>query len=252
MNTKCSIIIFLTLISLSYCEFKRIYNLTENEFIESSKGTKYSKIKWLMIFYTSNYKSYDKFMELLKNQIYSHFEKDKNIKFGLLDCNSAKLEWLVNLIDIKSIPFLVLVSNGRMYNYGDDVINEENIVNFINRKKSYLDSFPIPDKINVFTKGKILFSISMRELNNFFQSCLDKLNLNLKWDYKLTLIIVGIFMIIFFALEIKLIKLFLAKDDEGNEDEKLIIEKNDKKEDVDTNNKNNIEKNNNNKKEKSE
>lgn len=205
------IILLSILISISYCKVKRIFNLTENEFIEVSKGTKGTKQKWLMIFYTNDYHSYDKFMDLLNEDIYTNYEKKKNIKFGLIDCKSNNSRWLINILDIKSIPYLILVSNGKMYYYNYDELSQENIIKFIDTKHPLEDSFPVPDNINIFTKGKIMYKMVISDLNEYFQGYLDKYGLNYKWNDTMTLIVFGTLMIVFFLFEIFLINLLCLR-----------------------------------------
>ena len=234
MNIKF-IILLPILISISYCKVKRIFNLTENEFIEVSKGTKDTKQKWLMIFYTNDYHSYDKFMDLLNEDIYTYYEKKKNIKFGLIDCKSSNSRWLINILDIKSIPYLILVSNGKMYYYNNDELSQENIIKFINTKHPLEESFPVPDNINIFTKGKIMYKLVIGDLNEYFQGYLDKYGLNYKWNNAMTLIVIGIVMIVFFLFELFLINLFcirrVSNTGDINKIKKEIINKeNDKKE----------------------
>lgn len=198
------IIIFL-LISIFNCS-KRIYNLTENEFIEISKGTENTSFKWLMIFYTNDYHDYSKFMDLIKKDIYSFYKMDTNVKFGFLQINKNNAKWLSNILNIRSIPFLVLAYDGRLYNYKEPLFNIENILKFIDEKKSLDDSYPVPDRINVFTKVKILYKMLLNDLNDNFQGILDRLNIKYKWNNLMTNIVLLILTIIFFIVEVYLIK----------------------------------------------
>ena len=204
------ILIFILLISISYCR-KRFFNLTENEFIEYSKETKDTKIKWLMIFYTNEYHDYDKFMDLIKKDVSKIYKKDENIKFGFILINKSNAKWIANLLSINSIPFLILASGGRLYYFKDEALNVENITNFIDGKKDLEDSFPIPDKITLFTKGKILFNMLINDLTDNCQDVLEKFNINFKWNKNLTIILFGISTFIFFVIEIYIIKLCCIK-----------------------------------------
>ena len=150
-------IIFIFIINISLCA-KRFYNLSENDFIELSKETKNTKIKLLMILYTKEYHDYDKFMDLIKEDVYSHYKKNKNIKFGFLEINTKNVKWLIHLLDIKSVPNLVLIANEKMYYYQEESLSQENIINFIDEKKSDEDAHPIPEKITLITKGKIMYN----------------------------------------------------------------------------------------------
>ena len=221
------LLILLILISCTLCEFKRIYNLTETEFIEVSKGTKYSKIRWLMIFYTKQYRSYSQFMELINMFIYPNYENDETIKFGLIDCHSKSLNWLVNILKIKSIPYMILIEDGRMYYYGNEIISKENIINFIDKKKFINDSYPIIDKINLVTKVKFIYNMLIDALNNFFQKMLNKLNINYKWNNKLSNLVIGFIIFIFFLIEIKILQLLCWKTGIQKEVADFIYDKND-------------------------
>ena len=221
------LLILSILISCSFCEFKRIYNLTETEFIEVSKGTKYSKIRWLMIFYTKQYRSYSQFMELINMHIYPNYESDSTIKFGLIDCHSKSLNWLVNILKIKSIPYMILIEDGRMYYYGNEIISQENIINFIDKKKYIYDSNPIIDKINLVTKVKFIYNMIIDASNDFFQKLLNKLNINYKWNNKLSMLVIGFVIFIFFLLEIKFLQLLCWKTGIQKEVTDFIYDKND-------------------------
>ena len=235
------IIIFILLISISYCG-KRFFNLTENEFIEYSKETKDTKIKWLMIFYTNEYHDYDKFMDLIKKDVSKIYKKDENIKFGFILINKSNAKCIANLLSINSIPFLILALGGRLYYFKDEALNVENITNFIDGKKDLEDSFPIPDKITLFTKGKILFNMLINDLTDNCQDVLEKFNINFEWNKNLTLILFGICTFIFFIIEIYLIKLCCMKNKPYNEYEILQNEKdNNKKEDKKMNHKKKVE-----------
>ena len=205
MNIK-NILLISLLISFSLCA-KRIYNLTENEFIEVSKETKNTKIKWLMIFYTKDFDEYYKFMSLLKEDVYKKYRKNKNIKFGLLEINVKNYKWFTFMFDIKSIPFLILVSDERMYYYKDEEVSEENIVKFIDDNKTLNDSYPVPKKLNKFIKGIIIFKFFIEDLNNFFEIFSEKSNFKFKWNIKFTYAIVAFVLILFFIFEFYIIKM---------------------------------------------
>jgi hypothetical protein len=238
MNIK-HIILLLVTIKIYFCKVKRIFNLTENEFIEVSKATENTNLTWLMVFYTNDYHSYDKFMDLLKEDIYSHYKKNKNVKFGLVDCKSNTNKWLVNILDIKSIPYLFLISNGSMYHYKYPELSQENIIKFVDEKHSPEESFPIPERINIFTKVKIMYNMIVSDLNEHFQGLLDKYNINFKWNSILTLIVMGILMLIFFIIELYLIncccmRFFARPEDYGEINENNNInDKNNKEENKD-------------------
>ena len=216
------IFIFILVINISLCA-KRFYNLTENDFIELSKETKNTKIKWLMIFYTNEYHDYDKFMDLIKEDVYSHYKKNKNIKFGFLEINTKNVKWLIHLLDIKSVPNLVLIANEKMYYYQEESLSQENIINFIDEKKSDEDAHPIPEKITLIAKGKIMYNFLMNDLNEFFQGLLDRYNLDFKWNNKLSVLMIGIIMFLFFIIETIFIKslCFRTNEDEKDEGDKI-------------------------------
>ena len=220
-------------ISISFCaKPKRLYNLTENEFLEVSKETNNTKIKWLMIFYTNNYHDLDKFMDLIKEDVYSNYKKNKNIKFGFLEISSNNVKWLVHLLDIKSVPNLVVISNEKMYYYNYDTLSQENIIKFIDEQKSENEGHPIPGKITLFTKGKIMYNLLMNDLNDNFQKLLDKFNIKFKWNNTLSLLIIVLLMFLFFILEMFFIKLFCIRSSEDVKEIKIDKIKKEKKDDI--------------------
>ena len=191
-----------------------------------------------MIFYTENYHDYDKFMDLIKVDIYSKYKNDKNFKYGLLDMNK-NVKWLNYLLNIKSIPFLILISNERMYYYKYDSISQENIIKFIDEEKSFDESYPIPGQITIFKKWSILYNVFLEALNEYFQSLLDKYDIDFKWNNKLSLLIIGSATLIFFYFEIYFLRSFCIKSNpieeyekNQNKNDKTDQEKNEKKEEI--------------------
>ena len=235
MEIKRIFIISLFIIISLCAKPKRLYNLTETEFIEVSKETNNTKIKWLMIFYTNNYHDLDKFMDLIKEDVYSYYQKNKNIKFGFLEISSNNVKWLIHLLDIKSVPSLVLISNEKMYYYKYDTLSQENIIRFIDDKKSESEGHAVPEKITLFTKGKILYNFLINDLNDNFQRLLDKFNINFKWNNTLTILFIVLLMFLFFILEVFIIKLLCIRSNENvkefdkdkKESKEKIIEKKD-------------------------
>ena len=216
------IFLIVLIISISLCaKPKRLYNLTENEFLEVSKETNNTKIKWLMIFYTNNYHDLNKFMDLIKEDVYSYYKKNKNIKFGFLEISSNNAKWLVHLLDIKSVPNLILISNEKMFYYNYDTLSQENIIKFIDEKKDESEGHFIPGKITLLTKAKIMYNFLMNDLNDNFQGLLDKYNINFKWNNKLSLLIVVLLMFLVFILEVFFIKLFCGRSSEVIKEQKL-------------------------------
>ena len=124
----------------------------------------------------------------------------KKIKFGFLEVNRDNVKWHSYIFNIKSIPFIILVSNNRMYYYNDDVVSEENLIKFIDENKTLNESYPIPKKLNDFKKGIILFTILMDDLNDYCQMLLDYYNLKYKWNKIFTYIIFIIIMILLIYL----------------------------------------------------
>ena len=214
------IIIFFILISICKC-VQRFYNFTENEFIDVSNESKNTTNKWLMIFLTLQYHDYDKFMDLIKKDIFKFYEKDENIKFGFIQMNKDNSKWLANIFNIKSIPFLLLVYKGRIYYFKDNSINFETIIKFINGKKSFEDSHPIPDKITIKTKVKILFKMFINDLNDNIQELLNRFNINYKWNINLTILVFGLLTLLFFIVEIYMIKSCCMKSYEYDDFEKI-------------------------------
>ena len=230
MNIKSVIFIF-GLISFINCA-KRIYNLTEDEFIEVSKETKNTTIKWLMIFYPKDFDEYYKFMALIKEDVYTKYKKNKKIKFGLLEVNPDNFKWFSSMFNIKSIPFIILVVDNRMYYYNDNVVSEENLIKFIDENKTLNESYPIPKKLNDFKKGIIIFTILMDDLNDYIQMLLNHFNIKFKWNkiFTYTIFIMINILIIYLIKSCCLccLRCFCCENDEDLEKENIEKEKGEK------------------------
>ena len=68
-----------------------------------------------------------------------------------------------------------------------------------------------------------MYNFLINDLNEFFQGLLDRYNLDFKWNNKLSVLMIGIIMFLFFIIETIFIKSLCFR---GNEDE---IEKKEKK-----------------------
>ena len=115
-----------------------------------------------------------------------------------------------------------------MYYFNDEEINQKNIFKFIDEKKSIKDSYPIIDDITLLMKGKILYNMTMNDMNFIFQGLFDYLDIKIKWTNKMSLLFVLIIAIILVYLEAKIIKLLCCKykdKDENNEKGKEILNK---------------------------
>ena len=230
MKIKRIIFIFL-LINIINCA-KRIYNLTEEEFIEVSKETKNTTIKWLMAFYPRDFDEYYKFMALIKEDVYTKYKKNKKIKFGLLEITPDNVKWFSNMFNIKSVPFIILVANNRMYYYNDNVVSEENLIKFIDENKTLNDSYPIPNKLSDFRKGFIIFTILMDYLNDYIQMLLNHYNIKYKWNKVFTyaiFIMINVFIIYLIkSCCLCCLRCLCCENDENLEKENIEKEKDEK------------------------
>ena len=136
------------------------------------------------------------------------------------------------MFNIKSIPFIILVANNRMYYYNDNVVSEENLIKFIDENRTLNDSYPIPNKLSDFRKGFIIFTMLMDDLNDYFQMLLNHYNIKYKWNKIFTY---GIFIMItiFIVYLIKscclcCLRCFCCENDENLEKENIQKEKDEK------------------------
>ena len=221
-------IIFI-IMNISFCR-RRIYNITEYEFNDKVQETKDTKTKWLMILYTQQYDEYEKFMALLREDIYPNYKKNKTIKFGLIEINQDNYRWLINMFDIKGMPCIILLTNGSMYYFRKNEISQESIIQFIDEEKSLNESSPLPPKLNSFIKGIIMTKMIILDLDDLFQALLNKYKIKYKWKTIYTVIIVGIFLFFLFKFQIYIINSLCRRGKSNNEKENQENQENKSKE----------------------
>ena len=157
--------------------------------------TTYDGVKWLLFFYKKDSKICNDIYNLL-NSVMKKFI-DKKVGFVLID--SIKCPWLVNRFNVTYLPKIILLEEDLMYNFYSKY-NEENIINFINKKKPIKSALKKPKgaglKIIYKNYGKLL----SHKINNSMQYILDKLHIPLKWNKYYTIFFFFIFLIIFMIL----------------------------------------------------
>ena len=157
--------------------------------------TTYDGIKWLCFFYKKDSNICNEVYNLL-NSVMKKFI-DKKVGFVLID--SIKSPWLVNRFNVSYLPKIILLEEDLMYNFHSRY-NEENIINFINKKKPIELALKKPKGAGIKYIYKTYGRLLSHKINNSMQFILDKLHIPLKWNKYYTISFVLIFLIIFIIL----------------------------------------------------
>ena len=196
--------------------------------------TTYDGVKWLLFFYKNDsnicYEVYNLLNSVMKKFI------DKKVGFVLID--SIKCPWLVNRFNVTYLPKIILLEEDLMYNFHSRY-NEENIINFINKKKLNETALKKPKGEGIKFIYKTYGRLLSHKINNSMQYILDKLHIPLKWNKYYTIFFVLIFLIIFIILTFFSIILFckiindicccrLCRRTKEKTDKKIIIKEKEK------------------------
>ena len=122
---------------------------------------------------------------------------DKKVGFVLID--SIKSPWLVNRFNVSYLPKIILLEEDLIYNFHSRY-NEENIINFINKKKPIKSAIKMPKGAGLKYIYKSYGKLLSHKINNSMQYILDKLYIPLKWNKYYTFFFIFIFLIIFIIL----------------------------------------------------
>ena len=196
--------------------------------------TTYDDVKWLLFFYKKDSNICNEVYNLL-NSVMKKFI-DKKVGFVLID--SIKCPWLVNRFNVSYLPKIILLEEDLMYNFHSRY-NEENIINFINKKKPIETALKKPTGAGIKFIYKTYGRLLSHKINNSMQYILDKLHIPLKWNKYYTIFFVIIFLIIFILLSFFSLILFckiindicccrLCRRKKGKFDKKLIIKEKEK------------------------
>ena len=139
--------------------------------------TTYDDVKWLLFFYKKDSNICNEVYNLL-NSVMKKFI-DKKVGFVLID--SIKSPWLVNRFNVSYLPKIILLEEDLMFNFNSRY-NEENIINFINKKKPIELALKKPKGAGIKYIYKTYGRLLSHKINNSMQFILDKLHIPLKWN----------------------------------------------------------------------
>lgn len=163
----------------------------------------YDNVKWLLFFNKIDCVKCNEVYNLL-NKVMKKFI-DQKVGFVLID--SIKCPWLVNRFNVTYLPKIILLEKDLMYIY-HSTFTENNIINFINKKKPIETALPKPKGAKIKYIYKTYGRLLSHKINNSMQFILDKLHIPLKWNKYYTIFFFIIFFIIFICLSIFTLLLF--------------------------------------------
>ena len=197
INQNIFLLILLFLPIISYDHWTQVTDETFNW------ETTYDNVKWLLFFTHSNCKKCIPVYDLLNKTMKKYFNK----RIGFVYIDTMKCPWISNRFNVSYVPKVILLEEDLMYIFHSNY-NEENIMNFIDKKKSVENALIKPKgaKIKIIYKnfGRIL----LNKINISMQYILDKLHLPLKWNKYFTFFFVIIFLIIFIFFFVFILILF--------------------------------------------
>ena len=197
INQNIFLLILLFLPIISYDHWTQVTDETFNW------ETTYDNVKWLLFFTHSNCKKCIPVYDLLNKTMKKYFNK----RIGFVYIDTMKCPWISNRFNVSYVPKVILLEEDLMYIFHSNY-NEENIMNFIDKKKHVETALIKPKgaKIKIIYKnfGRIL----LNKINISMQYILDKLHLPLKWNKYFTFFFVIIFLIIFIFFFVFILILF--------------------------------------------
>lgn len=194
--------IFLLILILSQVyTYDHWTNVTDETF--NWETSSYDNVKWLLFFNKIDCVKCNEVYNLL-NKVMKKFI-DQKVGFVLID--SIKCPWLVNRFNVTYLPKIILLEKDLMYIY-HSTFTENNIINFINKKKPIETALPKPKGAKIKYIYKTYGRLLSHKINNSMQFILDKLHIPLKWNKYYTIFFFIIFFIIFICLSIFTLLLF--------------------------------------------
>ena len=229
---NCFLFISLIIILLNQIETSKIknyYNLTDSNF-DNLVITNNKKIKWLILFYVHNCKFCDQTIKILEKDIITHYSKNSDIKFGLIDCD--KNLWLAIRFNLSYTPYIILIENNRLYQF-KTFPGKDSFINFIDEEKTVEDSLIIPTSLSKIQKGFKIFKGFSSEISKSIQDFLNKRGYKINWKNEYSMILVVVCTILFIVLEFVLLVCltkccFSNKSNESNDKKKKNKRKKDK------------------------
>ena len=226
------LLLIVTIKKISTSRENSYYILTDANF-DTYINPDEKNTKWLIVFYVDKCNFCNQTIKILKDEIIPYYSKNKNIKFGTINCD--KNLWSAIRFNLSYTPYVILIENNKYYQF-KTFPGKEAFINFIDEEKTVEDSLNIPKKISMIQKGLKIFKGFASEITKTIQDYLDSNNYNFKWDIKYsmaliigsTLIVIGLEILILFGVTNCL---FGNKKNKGkNKKNKIKKEKEDKKE----------------------
>lgn len=197
MFSKCFLfsILFLSI----YCTltFDNIFVLNDSTLQKTVFDPKENETEWILIFYAEGIET---FISNLKRTVGLYYEpKGNHFKFGDIDCSLDENYFLTHRFNITTIPYIVLITEGRMYEYNGKM-DPERVLDFIDSQKSINESLPIPPELSLWREIKIRLNLFLLQFGVSVQNLLDRKNINLKWNIKYTYGVFASYIIIMILL----------------------------------------------------
>ena len=186
INQNIFLLILLFLPIISYDHWTQVTDETFNW------ETTYDNVKWLLFFTHSNCKKCIPVYDLLNKTMKKYFNK----RIGFVYIDTMKCPWISNRFNVSYVPKVILLEEDLMYIFHSNY-NEENIMNFIDKKKHVETALIKPKGAKIKFIYKNFGRILLNKINISMQYILDKLHLPLKWNKYFTFFFVIIFLIIF-------------------------------------------------------
>ena len=201
MHNKFQNIFLLILLFLPIISYDHWTHVTDETF---NWETTYDNVNWLLFFTHPNCEKCIPVYDLLNKVMKKYFDK----RIGFVYIDTMKCPWISNRFNVSYVPKVVLLEEDLMYIFHSNY-NEENIMNFIDKKKPLESALIKPKGAHVKFIYKHFGRILLNKINNTMQYILDKLHIPFKWNKYFTfffviiflaiLIIIFIFTIIFFC-----------------------------------------------------
>lgn len=185
-----AVIGLLFFISGSKCE---MFNLTEKNF-----DTEVSKMntKWFVVFYVDTCNYCKQTLKTITNDVLPDYEDSKVYKFGKVDCN--KEVWLALRFNITQIPYIVLIEDGKMFEF-KEFATKEAVETFIEEEKTIEDIIPMPKPMGFVVIMMKMLTESYYLMKETIQKFLDSKGINIKInDYMMIALGILFFMSVLF------------------------------------------------------
>jgi len=180
-----------------------------------------SNNSWVLIFYDKNCVYSRGALINLKSSILVHFQKNKTLKFGIIDVEDQNSRKLTTRFNVKRVPHTILINKDKMYKFNQvftpgrivDFINDLNLSNYQLVPKDPFETLDITEDeepLSFYEQSKLNFIEYMNSFDKPIQNFLDKFSIPLKWTSKKTYLSFVAFLILFGIVEYYLIIFILG------------------------------------------